>query len=276
MTALHGVYDMPADEYHARLELSSSGARRLLPPHTPAQFAYERVHGRTATEEMTFGSAVHTLVLGAGAEVVPLDFRDWKTNAAKDARAALAADGKIPLLRKDYERAEAMSIAVHEHPLAAALLRSGKPEQALFWQDAETGVQCRALVDWMDIRRGRLIAVDLKTCSSADPDKIAKAVYEYGYHLQAAFYLDGIKTLELGERPAMTFVFLEKQPPYLVNVVQLDHLALEAGAFYVRKAIRTFRDCTASGEWPGYRIDDIERIELPAYAQNLYFQESGR
>jgi hypothetical protein len=55
MTAMEpGIYEMSADEYHARPELSSSGARKLLPPHTPAQFAYERRHPQAPTDEMVW------------------------------------------------------------------------------------------------------------------------------------------------------------------------------------------------------------------------------
>ena len=38
------VENMPEAEYHAHPALSSTGARRLLPPSCPALFAYEREH----------------------------------------------------------------------------------------------------------------------------------------------------------------------------------------------------------------------------------------
>jgi hypothetical protein len=268
-----GLYDLPADVYHRDPveggSLSSSGARKLINT-CPALFDYERRNPPLPTDEFTFGHGVHKLVLGAGADIVTVDAKDWKTNAAKEAKAGALAAGKIPLLTKEHDKAKAMAAVVRDHPLAAKLLASGEAERALVWQDEETGVWCRALVDWL----GRF-PVDYKTCVSAAPAKIDKAMYEYGYHLQADFYLDGIKALGLRSKPKFAFVFQEKTPPYLVTVGTPNHLALEAGAHYNRQARLLYAECVAAGRWPGYS-DDIVLMELPAYAQNRFFEESGR
>lgn len=276
-TALHGVHEMTATVYHARPELSSSGARKLLPPHTPATFHYERTHPPKPTDEMTFGSAVHTLVLGAGADIVEVEAANWLTKAAKEAKRDALAAGQIPLLTHEHDRAREMAAAVRHHPLAAGLLQTGRAEQALFWTDEETGVPCRALVDWMTVRPSRLLLVDYKTCASASLDGIEKAVYQYGYHIQRAFYLAGVRALGLSKQPpAFTFIFQEKAAPYLVNVVQLGPIAVEAGEHYARVARLTYRDCAEAGHWPGYRTDDIELVELPGYAINKFREETGR
>lgn len=274
-----GIYDLPAEVYHGDPvkggSLSSSGARKLLPPHSPAQFHYELTHRPTPTDDMTFGSAVHKLILGAGAAIREVEADNWRTDKAKAERKAAHEAGLIPLLTKDLAAAQVVADTVRKHPLAAKLLApgSGHAEQTLVWRDDETGVWCRAMLDWLPTR-GR-VAVDVKTCNSASPDKVAKSVHDYGYHLQAAHYLDGMRALGLAERPAMVFVFVEKDPPHLVNVVQLNHLALEIGAHYIRQARLVYAECMAKGEWPGYGTD-IELIELPAWAQNSYFVETGK
>ena len=125
---------------------------------------------------------------------------------------------------------------------------------------------------WTGCRRR---AVDLKTSAGASPRKIERAVWDYGYHIQAAHYLEGMRVLGLAKTPAMAFIFVDKARPHLVNVVQLNHLALEAGAHYARQARLIFAECQQSGVWPGWG-DDIQLIELPAYAQSLYFQETGK
>ncbi len=164
-----------------------------------------------------------------------------------------------------------MAEVIREHPIAGALLnpdRGGEAEQSLFWQDEETGVRRRARLDWMpDLTNawGRFIAVDYKTCSSAGPDAIAKAVANYGYYMQADWYCAGIRALGLDDDPAFLFVFQEKEPPYLVTVAGLDDEARAIGRARNRQAIERFRDCTESGFWPGYS-DDIEYISLPPWA----------
>ena len=43
-----------------------------------------------------------------------------------------------------------------------------------------------------------------------------------------------------------------KDPPYLVNIAELDDDAIRAGRARLRDACEIFRDCTETGIWPGY------------------------
>lgn len=268
-----GVYEMDADTYHSDPvpggSLSSSGARKLLAPSCPALYRYEQDNPRTPTADMNLGSAAHKVVLGAGADLVLINADTYRTNAAKEQRDKARADGKIPVLPREHAVVTAMAKKLREHPTAAALLgrREGKPEQAMFWQDERTGIWRRSLVDFLPAARpGRMLLADYKTCPKADRESIARDVYEYGYHQQAAWYLDGVKALGLNSEAVMLLVFQEKTAPYLVTVVELDTVAMDIGAARNRQAIDIYRACTESGRWPGY-ADDVIRIPLPAWAE---------
>ena len=193
-----GVYDITNEQYQADPvkggSLSNSGARRLLPPSCPALFRYEQDHGRPTKRDFEFGHAAHNLVLGAGPETVVIKADSYRTNAAKDAAAEARAEGKTPLLEAEYAVVLAMAAALKTHPIASALLSGqGKAEQSLFWIDPETGVCRRARPDWLPERPGgRLILPDYKTAKSAAPEDINKALHDYGYARQAAWYLDGV------------------------------------------------------------------------------------
>ena len=277
MTAITkpGVYDLTAEQYHADPvkggSLSSTGARKLLPPNCPARYRYERDHPPTPTDDMTFGSAVHKLVLGEGAAIRVVEADSWRTKEAKLAMKAAHETGLIPMLTHQLEAAQIVADAVRADRYAGKLLSSGVAERTLVWRDEETGVWCRAMLDWI---KGRIV-VDVKTCPSASPDKLPRHIADLGYHIQAAHYLEGMRVLGLAEKPALLFVFVEKDPPHLVNTVQLNPLALEIGAHYARLARLTYRDCMESGRWPGYSTD-IELIELPGWTQNTYFLETGK
>jgi hypothetical protein len=144
--------------------------------------------------------------------------------------------------------------------------RGGKPEQSLFWQDYGVTVWRRARLDWLPaIDERRLIVADYKTTACAALPAITRSVANFGYHQQAAWYLDGVRELLPGSDPAFVFVFQEKTPPYLITVCQLDDIAERAGRQRNALAIERFRDCTESGIWPGYS-QDIELISLPAWA----------
>lgn len=274
-----GVYDIPADQYLgdpvAGGSLSSSGARKLLPPSCPARFKWERDNGPENRPEFDFGHAAHREVLGVGADLVVVEAKDWRTKAAKEARDAAYANGATPLLAADYDIVLGMAAALRAHPLAAALLQPdrGKPEQALIWQDSDTGIWRRALVDWLaGLGSRRPIFVDYKTTIRADAESLQRTVHKYGYHCQADWYLDGARALGWPADTAFLFIFQEKTPPYLVNVIELDDLALNIAHARNRQAIEIYRDCTTTGMWPGY-ADDVIYISLPAWAERRELEE---
>jgi hypothetical protein len=273
-----GMYDMPEDVYHADPvpggSLSSSGARRLLDA-PPAVFDWERRHGKIPTDAMQFGTAAHHQILGTGAEIVPIEFDNYQTKAAQEAKAEAIARGAVPMLPHQMDALGAMGAALKSHPLAAKLLTAwGRPEQSAFWRDRETGVICRARYDiYPHERDGRVIVPDYKTAVSAAPEAFAKAVNDRGYHQQAPFYLDGLRALGLaGDDAAFVFIVQEKTPPYLVAVYQLDVAALLIGAARNRRALRIFAECTASGRWPGYS-NDIETVSLPAWVEKRAWED---
>lgn len=279
-----GVYDgVPADVYHADPvpggSLSSTGARRLLPPSCPARFAYERANPPAPKAVWDIGHAAHKLVLGVGPELVVVPGARWDTNAAKAAVKEARDAGKVPLKQADYDRVHDMAATLRKHPTAAALLHpAGTPEQSLFWQDPETGVWCRARIDWLPYftwhaGSNRLIVPDYKTCASAALDDLQKAIHSHGYHQQADWYLRGLRVLfpDLVP-PKFVFICQEKEPPYLVTVCEPDPWAMRIGAHLNREALHIYRECTESGRWPGY-TDDVAMISLPGWVERQYEME---
>lgn len=276
-----GIYDIPEDVYHRDPvpggSLSSTGARTLVKQGGPAKFAWDRAHGTEATDAMDFGTAAHHRVLGTGAEIVPIDAKDYQTKKAQEAKAEAKARGAVPMLPHQLATLDAMAAVLKQHPLASALLNTwGRPEQSAFWRDRETGVICRARYDVFPTGKtvlGRVLVPDYKTAASADPDSFAKAVSDRGYHQQAPFYLDGLRALGLADDDAaFAFIVQEKTPPYLVAVYQLDPAALLIGTARNRRALRTYAECSTSGRWPGYS-EDIETVSLPAWVEKQAWED---
>jgi hypothetical protein len=272
-----GVYDIPAEDYHADPvpggSLSSTGARRLLPPSCPALFRHEQLNGRPAKRELDLGQAAHTLVLGSGPELVKVEASDWRTNKAKDAAREARERGAVPLLAAEYDTVQAMAEALYAHPVARALFNPdrGLPEQSLFWRDPFTPTWLRARLDWLPDPDGpgRLIIPDYKTTRCAAPQELPRSVHAYGYHQQSAWYQDGAYRLGLSEDVAFVFVFQEKTAPYLVSVVELDALAVRIGRDLNRQAIDLYAECARTGVWPGYS-GDVESVPLPVWVERAY------
>lgn len=277
-----GVYDnIPESVYHrdpvSGGSLSSSGARKLLAPSCPALFRHEQQHGQPHKPAFDFGRAAHEEVLGTGGGIEVVDAADWRTADAKKARDAAYEAGKTPLLPKDYATVQAMAEQIKRHPIAGALFQpgTGKPEQSLFWKDPESGVICRARLDWLptQVKGRRLVIGDYKTCRSAEPREIAKAVHEHGYHQQDDFYRRGARELGIGGADtSFVFVFQAKTAPYLVTVVELDLIARQIGRERNDIALRTYARCMETGHWPGYS-EDIELLSLPVWAERQHEED---
>jgi hypothetical protein len=271
--------DLTAEAYHAdKTSVSSSGLRALLAPGCPAQFKYDRDNPRPPKREFDFGHVAHKLVLGEGDQVEIVDYPDWRTLDAREQRDNAYAEGRIPILTKDYETAAAMAFQVRQHPVAGPLFTpdSGRAELSIYWTDPRTGVRCRCRPDWLPNRQdnSRLIVVDYKTAKAVDPDALARAVYERGYHAQAAHYLDGVKAAGLhgDQEPAFVFVFQSKTAPYLVHLVELDFPALALGAARNERALRIYAECERTGHWPGFN-DRITYLPLPPWAERKDHEE---
>lgn len=264
------MINIPAAEYHRHKSLSSSGARKLLPPSCPALFRWEQDHPPESIP-YDFGRAAHKLVLGdLDGEVAVIDADDRRTKAYKQADAEARARGATPILRKQWDEIVAMAEKIRGHKLAMRLLDpdSGQPEQSIFWTDTDTGVERRARIDWLRYqRRGRLLIVDYKTAVSAAKADFARAASNFGYHQQVAWYRDAVRAAGLDDDPGFVFVVQEKTPPYLVNVIELGAASVDVGAGLNREALNVYAECVAADRWPSYS-EDIEIVDLPAWYLN--------
>lgn len=264
-----GCYTISEADYHSDPvdggSLSSSGARKLLPPSCPALFRYEQDHPQPVNRIFDFGHAAHQRVLGAGPELVLVDRDRWDTNEVKAQVKQIRADGNVPLKRAELDQVNAMAAAILAHPLASALFdpSTGTPEQSLFWVDEDTGVWCRARLDFH--RKGR-VTPDYKTAADVAPYALRKAMFNFGYHVQAAWYVAGLQALGLADESAgFVFVAQMKTAPYLVTVFQPDEEAMAAGRSLMRQALEIYRDCSESNLWPGF-ADDVLLVGLPRWA----------
>jgi hypothetical protein len=156
------IADLAAADYHADLTkdvptLSSSIANLLInrsPLH--AWTAHPRLNPNFVPvddSKYDVGTVAHSLLLEGTANVDVCDFADWRTKDAREARDISRANGRTPLLAHQFEEVMGMCNAVAAQLQAFDVdpipLTAGKPEQTMVWQDAQTGVWCRARIDWL-------------------------------------------------------------------------------------------------------------------------------
>lgn len=277
------VYDVSEAEYHRHPALSASGAKRLLPPNCPALFKHDRDNGgRPNKRAFDLGHAAHAAVLGVGLEVVVVqkvtkdkqrvDADDYTTKSAQEHRDEIHAQGKCPVLAKEKAAVDAMALVIRQHPIASSLLdpEHGTPEVSVFWEDTERGIDRRVRFDWLPATDGgQLVIPDYKTTTSAEPHAFARSIFSFGYDIQDVFYSDGAKAAGLAEDVSLVFIAQETTPPYLITVHELDFMSLALGRARVDEACAVFRECTATGIWPGYS-DDVELVPPPPWLAGQY------
>jgi hypothetical protein len=260
-------YTLTDLEYHADTDwLSSSGVRELLKPGGPARFRYQLDNGSEHKSYFDEGHAAHAEVLGTGLEVVEVKADDWRTKAAREARDAAYAEGKVPLLTAGVEMVRGMGEVVRNTPEVAQLLDGGFPEVSAYAIDASTWTKIRARPDYMKQRPdGLWTVVDYKTTADASPRAFAKSAAKYGYPIQESVYRRVLRALGI-EVAEFIFLAQEKTPPYLMSLHINDGWDVELADRLVDRGIETFAECTATDEWPGYGTD-INVMRMPQWAR---------
>jgi hypothetical protein len=265
------IHRWTAEEYHAH-EALSAGMAWAMVNECPAQAWWQSVFNPEAEplnhRVLDIGTAAHLAVLETHrfAERCSLIAADnYRTKAAQELRDACWAEGKTPLLPQDYELVNKLREALQASAAAELLFAPGDSEVSYTWDF--DGVPCKARAD-------RLVSkaiVDLKTAVSASPEGFARAMLREGHHLRAAFYLDGWNEIPWPEgpiHPTYLYVVVAKNPPHLVEVYQVGERSLEWGRRLYRKSLRLFRECQATGMWPGYGREPVTSVELPVYAEH--------
>jgi exodeoxyribonuclease VIII len=268
MTVIH---DLPDADYHSRPELSSTGARLLLPEFggSPAKFKYRQ--GREYhSAAFDVGKAVHAAVLGVGAEAVayPDDVLASNgaasTKAAKDWADSVRFEGKIPMKAADLRPITGMSEAVLKHPTARPIFEVCEYREVSAFASVD-GVQSRARFDALsgETRKG-IIAADLKTGDDATKAGFERSVAKWGYDVQNAFYDDVYEASEGRPIDEFYFVAVERSAPYEVAVFRLPELWMQMGKAKAAEARRIYQECTDSGTWPGYDTT-IQFLDPPTW-----------
>lgn len=296
MTDYNGlVYGLDEQIYHRQPGLSSTGAKKIL--QSPAHYRHYVEHPEEPKAGFDLGSAVHSKVLGVGAQIAvypdgngPERFEHdgqeldnvlasngaISTKAAKAFEADARDRGLIPVKRVTARVVDIMAESVLSNPTARALFEGGDAEVSMFATDPITGVPMRGRLDYLSKR-----IADLKTTAGdASESGFARQAFSLGYEIQFGWY-SHMYELITGERPPWLFVVVETSAPYLANVHVLSEDGQRIGTQKARAARELYARCIESGSWPGYPNrsgGDIGILDVPMYAIYEYqerFNDNG-
>ncbi|MFX4223579.1 MAG: PD-(D/E)XK nuclease-like domain-containing protein [Thalassobaculum sp.] len=288
MPLIPGVHANLSESYYFKdPALSASETIDLLSGMSPAKFIARRNKGGKRTAALEFGRLAHRIIIEGKAvehevrkprKVEVLYHEPRSPNSNKlfwNTGEPLMLTGKLAQVAR-------MKEALQAHPFAMApFSHGGEPEVTLVWDDEATGVRCRARLDWRP-PEGYQFFADYKTTLSLRAEDIDRAIERYRYHVRAAHYLDGIRACGLHPDPRYLIVFQEKEPPFEVEVVEIDPDDLIWGRIEMGWARAVFAQCQTTGvwppsgafkkwrrdgQWPAAGQDEVSRAGLPFWAR---------
>ena len=270
-----GIYEGIEPEEYFSWEAVSNSRLNLL-KRSPMHFR----HGFTeATDAMRLGTLVHTGVLEPLAIAQRFVFMPNYANhpdnvTGTGARSFSAATTFVKKMEEQFRQLHfdkqivdkdqfdqmvGMANSLAACPPAKELLRDGKAEISLVWEDP-CGLLCKCRIDWL--KPG--IMADLKTCK--DAGSFERSIADYGYHRQMAFYQRGLAANGLDEHQPW-IVAVEKTAPFGVRCAPMAEEALAVGRKEIDELLSLLIDCQRSNSWPGY--ESPEEWTLPRwYASN--------
>lgn len=277
---------MNAAEYHAHPALSATKVK-LMATGTALDF-WDRYdapeHLRTPfhpTDAMRQGSLVDCLITQPDEftklfAIIPDDAPKKPTsaqiNAKKPSEATVEAiawwdEFRVSTKGKDVISADWYATALEirqrlmDDPEIGPILRADRVSQKPhFYQDPETGLECRYMPD---IENEDLI--DLKKAASAHPRHFNAQLYKLGYDIQLSHYSLGYRDRNDGHLPDRRgFIAYEWKKPYNCSLCLINQEYIDVGDQRRANAILKIEECRKTGIYPSW---GKHLLAPPTYAE---------
>lgn len=274
--------DIPNEDYHGSSGVSSTTLKKML-TKTPAHVKHGQSNPMNSTANMNLGTAVHSLVLEPEQfdnDIAVMPDYSGKGSVELKREFKEANQGKTIITGEQLKTAEAMAESVKNHAEAMLLLDGAITESSIYWwyhsidEDDNTEYKQVHKVRPDALGVSHPVCIDLKSCADATEDGFSKAVMNFGYHISAAMYLDGLnqcsEALEaMGVFAVKHFMFIvvENTAPYVTAVYRLSEKDLELGKKLYRRAAFKYKKAKDQ-DWPA--LPGIRELELPAYASKVW------
>jgi exodeoxyribonuclease VIII len=268
-------YDMQAEEYHAVDAMSKS---RLDALHrSPAFLKSYLLQEHEDTPATLLGSLVHLLAMEPHKFEGLYDvFENTRRNTKEGKENCELSENhkRTPVSREIHEKASAMAKSLREHPEIGGVFYGGGTsfEVSVFWEvslDCGVVIPCKARIDILNYDFpgfGTLVA-DIKTCRDARAHAMSKAMLEHRYHVQAAWYRNGLYRADELATKQFTLLCVENEAPYHAKGYNVSEASQVSALREIKADMELLGDCILKDEWPGY-TEGIDELELPKWARD--------
>jgi len=251
--------------YHAQTAyISSSAIKRICKQSVLHQLEAAPPSGNA----LTVGSAFHTIVLEPDcfdAEFMVMNETINKRTKVGKARLAelhgiAATEGKEILEKQDFQMIQSMRDSFGLCDINRHMVADSNIERSFYVNDFH-GCSVRIRPDGYCPSPNQTVPgaptesyiMDLKSCQDASPRAFKTDMYKYGYHIQAAFYLDVLSHTcklwaahnKLPDFPVFKdfyFLAVEKKRPFAAQIYRLGDQMVAEGRFQYLQALKMWSD----------------------------------
>jgi hypothetical protein len=238
----------------------------------PAKYEHEVLLGnkKQSTDAQKIGTSLHAAFLE------PAEFFKWykfaekldkRTNVGKlqaAEREEQEALGYVYLNQFEMDKVNSAVRAMHQNTAIKNICKDLTVETSMFWTDSLTGLECKGRMDGYN-EAGKFI-IDVKT--TKDAKNFVSSIIEYGYHRQAAYYMDGLSICLKDDSPwEYYWVVVEMEAPYINAVYKASSNMLEIGRIEYENDLMRFAECKKNNKWPGLE-NQVYTASLPNWYIN--------
>lgn len=251
---MKGFVNMLEAEYRAAPGVSYSALKVLPRRHIfHAKYVSKAHPDDEPTRAMELGTVIHSVaLLGKSldevARVYPASC--LKKNGAKNPTPCEEFEKTLPpwataMKEEDFYNAQA-TVESLQRVLGDVLTSPAvKREQAAFWKDHETQLDCKSLID---ILAAGPTVFDIKTTTDASPSEFRRKIEQMMYWLQDATYSEGVEAIT-GKPCKFYFVAVETKWPYQCGMYELKPYAREQARTSRARMMRELADCLEAKNW---------------------------
>lgn len=265
------ISGMPNDVYHSVPDSINKSGLDLI-NRSPAHYFYAQK--KEPTRAMQLGTALHTAILEpdvfSSHYMLLREVSDRRSSIYKEAVKTHGADNV--LTGPEADSVAGMQESVYANDKARRLIQGCEHKEiSVFATCPATGLNIRCRFDGLSLKGN--YAIDLKTTRDARPDEFSKAIYNYRYHVQDAFYRYVFLCATGVDLDRFEFIAVENEIPHVTMVYQLDDISRAIGESGFKSDLSVVKECLTAGIWPGYDNEN-EIISIPEWAIMRYEAET--
>lgn len=178
------------------------------------------------------------------------------------------AGTRTPIKAELYNEAETIVETFYKHKVGKCLEHAPHKQVAVVWDDEQTGVRLKGLIDTIAPYDGWTNVIDVKTVGdSADEDNFGRRGTNLKYPMQAFMYTAGLNSVSPHNRRFM-WIVMEREPPFQIATYDAKpgDETMQVGEHAFRKALGIYANCKETGLWPSYPTKP-QPFKLPGWAK---------